>query len=140
MSAISDALVKVPLFRDLDKKGFERLEKMARVRKFNAGDKIVSEGDEGVGFFLINTGEVSVARGGTNLATLRPGQFFGEMALFDNYRRSATVTAVGPTECIAMLRSDFVAEVRANADLAIAMLSVMARRVHEADERLAHIS
>ena len=140
MTVISDALAKVPLFRDLDKKGMERLEKMARARTFKAGDMIVKEGDEGVGFFLINSGEVEVARGGAHLATLRAGQFFGEMALFDNYRRSATVTAKSATECVAMLRSDFVAEVRGNADLAVAMLSVMARRVHEADERLAALS
>lgn len=139
MSAISDALAKVPLFRDLDKKAMERLEKMARTRSFKAGDVILKEGDEGVGFFLVNTGEVEVARGGTSLATLGPGQFFGEMALFDSYRRSATVTAKVPTECVAMLRSDFVAEVRGNADLAVSMLSVMARRVHDADERLAAV-
>lgn len=139
MSAISEALAKAPLFRDVDKKGMERLEKMARVRKFNAGDIILKEGDEGVGFFLINSGGVDVSRGGTHLATLGASQFFGEMALFDNFRRSATITAKEATECIAMLRSDFVAEVRGNADLAEAMLKHLARRVHEADERLAAV-
>jgi len=137
MTDIYDALAKVPLFRDLNKKQLERLAKIARERSFKAGDVIVKEGDEGVGFFMITDGHVDIARGGTKLATLGTGDFFGEMALIDNYRRSATVTAAGPVKTLAMLRSDFIAELRGNADLAVEMLVLITRRLHDADQRLA---
>jgi CRP/FNR family transcriptional regulator len=138
MSATLDALAKVPMFRDLNHKALERLEKIARTRTFNGGDQIVKEGDEGVGFFMISDGKVEVTRAGTHLASLGSGEFFGEMALLDNYRRSATVTAKDPTTCLAILRSDFIAELRGNPDLGVEMLALMSRRVREADERLAH--
>ncbi len=138
MSATMDALKQVPMFRDLNKKALERLERIARQRAFNAGDVIVQEGAEGVGFFLITSGKVSVTKEGHELGVIGPDQFFGEMALLDNYRRSATVTATEPTKCLAMLRSDFVAELRSNADLTVEMLVLMSRRVREVDEQLAH--
>ena len=138
MTTTMDALKNVPMFRDLNKKALERVEKIARERTFNAGDVIVKEGDEGVGFFLITSGKVAVSKDGHPLGSLHDGEFFGEMALLDNYRRSATVTATEPTKTLAMLRSDFVAELRANADLAVEMLQLMSRRVRDADERLAH--
>ncbi len=138
MSATMDSLKQVPMFRDLNKKALERLERIARQRSFNTGDVIVQEGAEGVGFFLITSGKVSVTKEGHELSTIGADQFFGEMALLDNYRRSATVTAIEPTKCLAMLRSDFVAELRSNADLTVEMLVLMSRRVREVDERLSH--
>jgi CRP-like cAMP-binding protein len=137
MSAIRDSLVQVPLFRDINKKGIDRLEKIARTRTFRPGEEIVKEGDEGVGFFLLTKGSAEVVRGDTQLASYGPGDFFGEMALLDAHRRSATVRAKEPTECIAMSRWDFVSELRANPDLALEMLAVMSRRLRDADTRLA---
>ena len=93
---------------------------------------------EGVGFFLITSGDVAIIKDGRELARLGEGDFFGEMALLDNFRRSATAKALAPTETLALLRSDFIAELRGNADLAVEMLSLMSRRVREADTRLSH--
>ncbi len=136
MSSTMDSLARVPLFRDLDRKALARVERAARARSFRPGDEIVKEGDEGVGFYLITSGKVSVTRGGVQLNTLGAGDFFGEMALLDNHRRSATVTATEPTECIVVHRADFVAELRADADLAVELLALMSRRLRELDERL----
>jgi len=138
MASKLDALMNVPMFKDLNKKTLSRLEKIARERSFSAGDVIVKEGDEGVGFFLITSGTVAVTRDKHELNKLGAGDFFGEMALLDNFRRSATVQALTQTETLALLRSDFIAELRGNADLAVEMLSLMSRRLREADERLAH--
>lgn len=137
MSKISESLAQVPLFRELPKKTLDRIERLAHERSFKEGSAIVKEGDEGVGFFMIVNGKVQVTRGGTTLATFGPGDFFGEMALLDNFRRSATVTAVEPTDTIALLRSDFIAELRSNPDLAESMLKLMSRRVRELDQKLA---
>jgi CRP/FNR family transcriptional regulator len=138
MSSTMDALARVPLFQDLPRKSLERIEKFARPRSFEAGDTIFKEGEEGVGFFLITDGAVDVVRNGSAIASLGPGGFFGEMALIDNHRRSATVKATAPTSCLALMRSDFLAELRSNNDLALELLTVMSRRVRELDERLSH--
>ena len=138
MTATMDALAAVPMFRDLPKKSLERIEKFARQRSFQAGDVIFKEGEEGVGFFLVDKGTVSVLRGGTEIAKVSSGGFFGEMALLDNHRRSATVKADTAVDCIALMRSDFLAELRNNPDLAVEMLSVLSARVRELDVRLSH--
>ena len=140
MASTADSLAQVPMFQDLPKKALERLERITRERSFKPGETIVKEGDEGVGFFMITTGKVDVMRGGAKLNTLGPGDFFGEMALLDNHRRSATVTAAEATTTLAMLRSDFIAELRANADLAIEMLTMLSRRLRESDAKLAEYS
>jgi CRP-like cAMP-binding protein len=136
MTATAELLANVPFFRDLPKDALKRLEKLTSTRTFPAGRDIVKEGDEGVGFFLITEGKVEVSRAGKTLSTLGEGDFFGEMALLDHHRRSATVRAVEPTSCLGMLRSDFVAELRANPDIAIEMLAVMSRRIRELDQRV----
>lgn len=138
MSSLEESLARVPMFQDLNKKSLDRIAKFARQRSFRAGDTIFREGEEGVGFFLITGGKVDISRGGSHLATMDDGGFFGEMALLDNHRRSATVKAVSDTECLAIMRSDFLAELRNNPDLAIEMLGVMSRRVRELDEKLSH--
>jgi CRP-like cAMP-binding protein len=131
-------LAKVPLFQDLPKKSLERIARFTRERSFRAGDIIFKEGEEGVGFFMITNGKVEVTRGGHVLATHGEGGFFGEMALLDNHRRSATVKALTDTSCLAIMRSDFLAELRNNADLAVEMLGVLSARVRDLDEKLAH--
>jgi CRP-like cAMP-binding protein len=131
-----ESLKNVPLFQDLPKKSIDRLAKFVRPRAFRAGDTIFKEGEEGVGFFLITEGKVEVSRGGAALATIGTGGFFGEMALLDNHRRSATVKAASDTNCFAIMRSDFLAELRNNPDLAVEMLGVLSRRVRELDEKL----
>jgi len=136
MTAIRQQLAVVPLFKSLNSKSLDRLEKMARAREFGAGEMILKEGDEAVGLFLITSGRVDLTRGGTHLATLGEGEFFGEMALLDHYRRSATVTATEPTSAIAIARSDFAAELRANNALALELLTHLSRRLRETDQRL----
>ena len=133
-----DTLARVPLFQDLNKKSLNRIAKTIRTRSFKAGDTIFREGEEGVGFFIVAKGKAEATRSGTALATYGPDDFFGEMALLDNHRRSATVKALEDTECMAIMRSDFLAEVRNNPDLAIEILAVMSKRIRNLDERLAH--
>lgn len=136
MSATLDLLAKVPLFKNLPRKTLQRLERIAVTRNYRAGDEIVKEGDQGAGFFLITGGKVEVLKGGSRLNTLGPGDFFGEMALLDNHPRVATVRALEDTTCLAMSRWDFVAELRANPDVAIEMLEALSARLRQLEERI----
>jgi len=98
----------------------------------------VTEGEGGVGFFLIADGRAEVVHGhdGPPVRTLKRGDFFGEMALLDGGRRSATVRAADTTKCLVLTRWHFVAEVRQNADLAVELLEVMSQRVRDLESRL----
>jgi CRP-like cAMP-binding protein len=103
---------------------------------FDAGDEIVRQGDEGIGVYIVVAGRVEVMRDGHSLASLGPDAFFGEMALLDNYRRSATVRAVEPSRCLVIPRADFLAELHSNNELCFDLLVHMSRRVRELESAL----
>ncbi len=136
-----EILAKVPLFTELGPGELKRLTRIVKQRNYTAGDLILNEGDDAVGFFVVSAGRVQVVKdlGGakeTVLATLGPGDFFGETALLDGYQRSASVRAVGNTECLAMTRWDFTAELKSNPEMAVMILRTLARRLRETDARL----
>ena len=132
-----ESLKGVEMFQGVPTPTLERLERMARERNYQPGADIMSQDQEGVGVFVLLDGEAEVVRDGKVLATLKPGSFFGEMALLDHYRRSGTVRAKGEARCLAIPRSDFIAELKANNDLCYNMLVHMTRRVRDLDERVA---
>ncbi len=136
-----EMLKNVPIFSELGRRALSRLSKLMVPRSFKAGDIIIKENDQAAGFFVISSGKVEVVRGAegrnpTLLNTLGPGDFFGEMALFEGYPRSATVRALEDTECLAMTRWDFTAELRTHPEIAVGMLPVLVRRLRETEARL----
>jgi CRP/FNR family transcriptional regulator len=110
---------------------------VARPVTFPDGFEVVTEGDDGLGFFVVRSGEVEVVRGGMRLATLGPDSWFGEMALLDNLPRSASVRATAPTDALAFYRWDFLPEVRRHPQIAIALMAELSRRIRELDASLA---
>jgi CRP-like cAMP-binding protein len=136
-----DVLNRVPIFAGLDRKHLKRLSNLMVSRSFKAGNAIVEEKDRPAGFFVIASGTVEVVRGASgdkpqSLATLGPGDFFGEMALFEGQARSATVRAVEDTDCLVMTGWDFRAELSSDAEIALAVLETVVRRLRELEERL----
>jgi CRP/FNR family transcriptional regulator, cyclic AMP receptor protein len=136
-----DMLKNVPMFSELGKRDLERLGKLMVPRSVKAGETIIKENDQAAGFFVISSGKVEAVRGADTdgaqtLATFGPGDFFGEMALFEGFPRSATVKAVEDTECLAMTRWDFMAELKNHPEIAVGMLPILVRRLREADARL----
>ncbi|MCA9826468.1 MAG: cyclic nucleotide-binding domain-containing protein [Dehalococcoidia bacterium] len=137
MAANVESLKGVEMFQGVPDSTLERLERMARERNYEPGDEIMSQDMQGVGVFVLLDGEAEFVRDGQTLGTLGPGSFFGEMALLDHYRRSGTIRAKQPSRCLAIPRSDFVAELKASNDLCFNMLVHMTHRVRDLDERLA---
>lgn len=136
-----EMLQNVPLFADLNKKDLGRVAKIMVPRTAAAGDVIIKEGDQAAGFFIIASGKVAVVRGdGTPeqevLNELGPGDFFGEMALFEGFPRVATVKAVQDTELMAMTRWDFTAEMKNHPEIAVSMLPVLVKRLREVETHL----
>ncbi len=141
MTGHHDLLASVPLFSRLPRETIDDLARGAVERQYAPGVEIVTEGESGIGFFLIVDGTAEVLHGhdGAPVSTLGPGAYFGEMALVDGQRRSATVRAATPLTCLALTRWDFLAVVRSDADLAVELLEQMSRRVRAAEARIAEL-
>jgi CRP-like cAMP-binding protein len=138
--AHEDILSKVPLFETLSRKDLSRLGRAVVERKYKKGETIVKEGEQAVAFFMVSKGRVAVSRGKSKsdkpFAEIGPGNVFGEMALLDGQPRDATVKAVEDTECLVLSRWDFVAELRTNPHIAVALLPILSRRLREANAKL----
>jgi CRP-like cAMP-binding protein len=136
-----DMLEKVTIFSGLDRRHLKQLSKLMVPRAFKAGDVIIKEHDQAAGFFVITSGKVEVVRGADGdkpdvLNTLGQGDFFGEMALFEGFPRSATVRCLEDTECLALTRWDFRAELSSHAEIAVAVLETVVHRLRDVEERL----
>ena len=135
MAAPTDLLRRVPLFEGLGDRDLKRLSEVFKERTFAAGDAIATEGQSGVGFFVIESGEAKVTVGGEEVATLGAGNYFGEIALIDTGTRTATVTAATKLQCYGLTSWEFRPLVEENATIAWELLQVLARRLREAQER-----
>ena len=131
MAGHTDQLRKVPLFEGISNADLQRIAESAKERRFEAGAPIVSAGEPGHGFYLIINGRVEVTRGDRTIATLGPGDYFGELALIREMPRNATVVAKDPTTCLALARWDFKGIVVANPSIAIRILETVASRIQD---------
>ena len=124
-----ETLAQVPLFAGLGKKELARLAKQMREREFDEGDTVVEEGTTGAGFFVIAEGNATASIAGEVKGTLGPGDYFGEVALIDEGRRSASVTAVTDLRCYGLTPWEFRPFVESHPDVAWALLQTLARRL-----------
>jgi CRP/FNR family transcriptional regulator, cyclic AMP receptor protein len=100
-------LKDVPFFSSLSKRDLTTVAQQMEEIDIPEGKELVREGDFGHEFFLIVDGTAEVVRGGARIAERGPGEFFGEMALLDEERRTATVTAKSPMRVLVMTRQSF---------------------------------
>lgn len=99
---LKNSLKSIPLFKELTKRDLSYLINIIHNRTFVPGEFIFNQGDPGIGLYLIREGEVEIERTNEhnekkNLATFSKGDFFGELALVDGEKRSAS--AIAKTEC-----------------------------------------
>src|SRR5262249_25168543 len=133
-------LAQVPLFSRLEPASLAALGQVAVARRYDAGAEIVTEGEGGVAFFLITDGTAAVVHPGRGAsATLTPGASFGEMALLDGQPRSATIRAVTSVTCLALTRWEFLAQLRTDPEMAVALLGEMSGRVRSLEARIAEL-
>jgi len=109
--SILKTLRLVPLFADMSDGELREFEKLIHRRTFKANETIFWEGEPGVGMYVIQRGTVAIFKhapgeGREELATLRNGEFFGELALLDESPRSASAIAKEPSDIIGLFRPD----------------------------------
>jgi CRP-like cAMP-binding protein len=136
---MSDALAAVPLFAGLDVAGLDSLSRGMRVRRFRRNETVFHVGDPGDALFIVMSGSIKItlpADSGDEaiLATLRPGDFFGELALLDGAPRSATAIAIEATETFILSRERFRELIATEPAMREALLGTLAAEVR----RLTH--
>ncbi len=133
------ALLKtVTLFEGLSRRELEQIMKVAKEIEFEEGHAIVEEGATGVGFHLIMEGEAHVLVGGRKRATLRSGDYFGEMSLIDGGPRSATVKTATPLRSLALTSWAFLPLLDKTPSIAKKMLQEMSKRLRHLERSLTH--
>jgi hypothetical protein len=134
LGAPVEVLHRVPLFADLNRREVEQVARLFKERRFSEGETVVKEGSGGAAFFLIDSGEARVSVGGKQRATLKPGDYFGEIALIDEGARSATITASSDLVCYGLTFWDFRPLVQKNAAIGWKLLQSLAKRLREAGQ------
>ncbi len=140
-AAIVQSLQHVPLFQDLENRHLGKLASRFVERHYPAGQAIVTQGQGGEGFFVLTSGKAEAVRTRADgekvvVNTFGPASFFGEMALLDAGLRTATVTALEPTDCLVLRREDFVGLLQKDGEMAVLVLQELAKRFRLALERL----
>jgi CRP-like cAMP-binding protein len=127
---------KAALFSDLKDKHLKEIVNSGKELSYDAGQTIVKEGDDGVGFYLVLDGEVEVRKGHKVLSKLRSGDFFGEMSLLDRQPRSADVVAVLPTTCLGISSWSFSSLVRTDPSIAVNLMKALVERLRGTNRSL----
>ena len=122
-----EVLQRVPLFADLDRREIGQIARLFKERRFSEGDIVVKEGSGGATFYLIDSGEATVSVGGNERETLKPGDYFGEIALLDEGERSATITASTDLTCYGLTLWEFRPLVRRNAAVGWKLAQALAK-------------
>lgn len=112
VTAFRAALGGIPLFHDLGEDDLDALTASVRTRRFRRGEVIFHQGDPGDALHIVLSGRIKISSPSETgveaiLATLRPSEFFGALALLDGAPRSATATAVSASETLVLPREQF---------------------------------
>jgi CRP/FNR family cyclic AMP-dependent transcriptional regulator len=141
-SMYEDTLAHIDLFAGLTKKELQSLGNSCQQRKFSAGTVLYSQGDTGVGLYVVTSGHIRFTqahdpdRAEEVLGEEGPGSVSGEMALLDDLPRSATATAIDDVTALLLPVWEFRTVLHNNPDIAVKMLAALSRRLRRAEQRI----
>lgn len=141
MKKIEQFIEIIPIFKGLTKRQRQRLAPLFVKRSYDPDQPIVSQGIVGVGLYIISSGQAEAIRQNPegeefSVSTFGPTDFFGELALLSEGKRTATVFARQPTTCFVLSRSDFLDLLNGDATMATAVAQTIASRFRREIERL----
>ena len=133
MTSVND-LNGIPLFAGLTDEERASLAEFFEVSDASPGRALVTEGASGYSFYVLIDGAAEVTVGGETVATYGPGDFFGEMAILGDGRRTATVTVTEPSRILSMFGTEFRMLQQVQPDIAAQLEETMRKRGAELDE------
>jgi len=126
-------LKELNLFKELTARELREVNELLHERSYQKDEVIFDEGDTGLGLFIVVSGRVKVFSSHEALQRLSPeyggGDFFGELALFDEAQRTARAVAVEPTQMLALFRRELFSLVEQDRRIAVKILFEVARTV-----------
>jgi CRP/FNR family transcriptional regulator len=142
---VVELLGRVPAFATLEQADLEHIAQVAVPREFGPGETVFREGDASDTCYVVRDGHARAIRthgdGRTiTLATFGPGDIFGELAMFEDERRSATVEAIEHTSVVGVLGPDMRRLMSEHPDIAVRLVIALGRRLREMNERLSRQS
>ena len=140
-----ELLERVPAFSTLEVEDLRRIAQLAVPRSFQTGEAVFREGDSSDTCYVVREGRARAVRthgdGRTiTLARFGPGDIFGELAMFEDERRSATVEAIEPTSVVGVLGPDMRRLMGEHPEIATRLVIALGRRLREMNERLSRQS
>ncbi len=142
---VVELLARVPVFSTLVPGDLERIAELAVPREFEAGQVVFREGDCSDTCYIVRDGRARAVREHSDgrvitLATFGRSDIFGELAMFEDERRSATVEAIEPTSVVAVLGPDMRRLMAEHPEISVRLVIALGRRLRETNERLARQS
>jgi CRP/FNR family transcriptional regulator, cyclic AMP receptor protein len=142
---VVELLERVPAFSTLESADLQRIAELALPRRFEPGEVVFREGDASDTCYVVREGHARAVRthgdGRTiTLATFGPGDIFGELAMFEDERRSATIEAIEPTSVVGVLGPDMRRLMKQHPEIAARLVIALGRRLREMNERLSRQS
>ena len=125
----TDLIKRVPLFASASRHELEEIASIADEIDLPEGREIITEGDTGREFFVLVEGTAEVARGGKKVASIGPGDFFGEIALISRTPRNATITTTSPVRALVITDRAFRHLLDHSPQIAVAVLTALAERL-----------
>jgi len=126
---------KESAFAELTRGDFKKIRALAEQKSFRKGDTIFSEGDEAHNIYFIESGRVSVViqkfADEEEIATLGPGEYFGEMAFFYNNKRTASIVALSDLCLLSVSKDSFLGLLKTDRSLSAKIKTVLAKRKEE---------
>lgn len=143
--SIVTLLRRVPLFSELSTEEVERISRVAVPRTYPKGVRVFHEGDRSDACYIVRAGDLRVTREHPDgraiaLATLGPGDIFGELAMLDGEARSASVEALSDCELLALPAADVRGLLQGSTEITVKLVVALTRRLREANERVARQS
>ncbi|HKH13367.1 MAG TPA: Crp/Fnr family transcriptional regulator [Solirubrobacterales bacterium] len=140
-----ELLSRVPLFSELSREELERISRVSVARSFPAGVRVFHEGDHSDACYLVRKGDLRVTREHPDgraiaLATLGPGDIFGELAMLDGEARSASVETLSDSELLALPAADVRRLLADHPGISVKLIAALTRRLRETNERVARQS
>jgi CRP-like cAMP-binding protein len=141
MAIDADFLALVPLFSGLKRDELTALAERVQQHTFEAGEEIITEGDNDRRLFVVVHGTVDVIKGRgqrneRQLCTFGPRNYFGEMALIEDLSRTASVVAKETTEVLSLDQQNFRNEIESNPTVAFELLKGLSQRVRALEKIL----